>query len=83
MQALVYDTTGKDILMADYLCFDDQVCNLVQELFPGLDGPPTESQLDRLSRQCQNNYECQRQQYTENGCGTGLEEADEEDEWQT
>ena len=31
MQALVYNPSGNDISMGDYMCFDDQVCNVVQE----------------------------------------------------
>ena len=73
----MYDPTGKDIPMADYLCFDDQVCNVVQERFPDFNGAPTKLQLDLLSKQCRNNYDCERPQYTDTGCG-GLEFAEEE-----
>ena len=33
MQALVYGPSGKDLSVGDYMCFDDQVCNIVQEYF--------------------------------------------------
>ena len=68
MQALVYDPSGKDISMGDYMCFDDQVCNVVQDYFGELGGVrPTEAQLNRLSRSCVSSYECERANYSDQG----------------
>ena len=71
-QALVYDPTGKDIKMGDYMCFDDQVSNIVLEHF-GNHGPnPSKSQLDRLSSDCRDAYECERPNYKDSDAMIGF-----------
>lgn len=68
MQALVYNPSGDDISMGDYMCFDDQICNVVQEYFGETGGAsPTETQLDRLNRSCKSSYECERPNYSDEG----------------
>lgn len=67
MQALVYNPSGTDISMGDYMCFDDQVCNVVQEYFGEIGGAPTEAQLDKLSRSCKSSYEGERPNYSDEG----------------
>ena len=68
MQALVYDPSGKDINVGDYMCFDDQVCNVVQSFFEQQGFVrPTEVQLDRLRRSCQSCYDCERPNYKDSG----------------
>lgn len=68
VQALVYDPKGNDISVGDYMCFDDQVCNVVQDFFGDLGGaPPTEAQINRLSRNCKSSYEAERPNYSDQG----------------
>ncbi len=50
------------------MCFDDQICNVVQEYFGETGGAsPTEAQLDRLSKSCKSSYECERPNYSDEG----------------
>ena len=70
-QALVYDPSGKDINVGDYMCFDDQVCNVVQSFYEEHWGmPPAEAQLDRLRRHCQASYASERSNYKDSGSMT-------------
>lgn len=62
-QALVYD-----INVGDYMCFDDQVCNVVQSFYEEHGGmPPTDAQLDRLRSHCQASYASERSNYEDSG----------------
>lgn len=64
----MYDPSGKDINVGDYMCFDDQVCNVVQSFYEEHGGmPPTDAQLDRLRRQCQASYASERSNYKDSG----------------
>ena len=68
VQDVVYDPSGKDFNLGDYMCFDDQICNVVQSFLEGQGGrPPTNVQLDRLCSSCQASYDCERANYKDSG----------------
>ena len=66
---MVYDPSGKDINLGDYMCFDDQVCNIVQSFFEQQQWGmrPTDLQLDKLRKSCQSGYAFERPNYKDSG----------------